>query len=782
MTMLDRNHRAPEPLRPTSKPTQEWSVLSRRGMTRWTRTELWQSRPQPEGSNHSQSLDPLPLAPWQRPFLDIPVFPPSAPRSSDSTNGADAKQGLAGENAKLAPVLMPPPVQRKATVSSSGDPYEREADEVADKVMRMAEPAPVGSAPVGSAPVAIQRKCTACEEEDKEKIYAKRVPSTNPAASLDAVDVTRATQQGGAPMPRDVRDFFEPRFGYDFGSVRIHHDSAAAESAQAIHARAYTFGRDIVFARGQYSPETTDGRRLLAHELVHVRQQASGAGPSLVQRQPDKDHCGPIRAIAYNYRVAAQEGRMEDARKLLSQASKEDAAYLHCRLTAPGDELSKFARAKLSDKGLTVATNQLKRKLGVPEVPVPGADKRKLWGSPTAKDYELFFAEMAKGPDPDGFVMESDGFIDYEYQPTYKQDNRRGWSKWVIFTYPDGSKMEVHLDAIPEDKPNQQRVKRIIERMWGEDLLRITQISADASMFVVSAATALKNPLGSPWIARGSPGMVRIPGLRGNLYDPAGSSASAANDMTFAPVSGPEVPPNVVPLVRSSPPQVSGTLALDLFAQQNAFGAPLQDVTPFSFSRPAPMPQAVALDVPLTPTRFYQVPGNPIAPPGWASGSTLPMGTVTSVLDPLIEASRRQRQRQTAPEPGLTPFPEAEAEAEPQPELRRDPREECRSWNPYAINCETGASNAESSVRRFLASAGHANISRLSCSQNSTFTERDDIMACNGAPGMTYHCIPDGRRDLTVSVFGCQCCDAKGDTSYTWRGPHWSINLSKRGR
>ena len=65
----------------------------------------------------------------------------------------------------------------------------------------------------------------------------------------------------------------EPRFGYSFSDVRVHTDACSAEAAQA---RAYTVGRDIVFGDGMYSPGTEQGRLLLAHELMHVVQQASG--------------------------------------------------------------------------------------------------------------------------------------------------------------------------------------------------------------------------------------------------------------------------------------------------------------------------------------------------------------------------------------------------------------------------------------------------------------------------------------------------------------------------
>jgi hypothetical protein len=59
--------------------------------------------------------------------------------------------------------------------------------------------------------------------------------------------------------------------------VRIHRDATAAESAHALQARAYTVGNDIVFGESGWSPGTTAGQRLLAHELVHVVQQSRGS-------------------------------------------------------------------------------------------------------------------------------------------------------------------------------------------------------------------------------------------------------------------------------------------------------------------------------------------------------------------------------------------------------------------------------------------------------------------------------------------------------------------------
>jgi hypothetical protein len=128
--------------------------------------------------------------------------------------------------------------------------------------------------------LSLQRLRSECEDEELQ-----RKTSATPEAGLDAVAAT--LRQGGRALDPATRAFFEPRFGRDFGDVRIHTDARAAESARAVSARAYTVGRDVVFDHGQYAPHSDSGKRLLAHELTHVLQQQSAVGTGagqLVQR------------------------------------------------------------------------------------------------------------------------------------------------------------------------------------------------------------------------------------------------------------------------------------------------------------------------------------------------------------------------------------------------------------------------------------------------------------------------------------------------------------------
>ena len=87
-------------------------------------------------------------------------------------------------------------------------------------------------------------------------------------------------EAGGEPMPEATREQMEARFNADFTDVRIHRDQAAAISAEALNANAYTSGRDIYFAAGKYAPGTPQGDRLLAHELTHTLQQSEGQLPA----------------------------------------------------------------------------------------------------------------------------------------------------------------------------------------------------------------------------------------------------------------------------------------------------------------------------------------------------------------------------------------------------------------------------------------------------------------------------------------------------------------------
>src|SRR5258708_24983998 len=129
-----------------------------------------------------------------------------------------------------------------------------------------------------------QRKC-ACGgtpgpsgecEECRKKTLQRKTRNSELGTRNDSFAppiVHEVLRSRGQPLDTETRTFMEPRFGRDFSQVRVHTDARASESARTVTALAYTVGRDVVFGRDQYAPSTTEGRRLLAHELTHVVQQ-----------------------------------------------------------------------------------------------------------------------------------------------------------------------------------------------------------------------------------------------------------------------------------------------------------------------------------------------------------------------------------------------------------------------------------------------------------------------------------------------------------------------------
>jgi len=101
----------------------------------------------------------------------------------------------------------------------------------------------------------------------------------------------------GQPLDLATRVFMESRFGHDFSRVRVHTDPKAGESSLAVNAHAYTVGCHVIFASGQYAPNTTEGQCLLAHELAHSIQQCQ-VGQKSTEQLEISDSCGELEIQA----------------------------------------------------------------------------------------------------------------------------------------------------------------------------------------------------------------------------------------------------------------------------------------------------------------------------------------------------------------------------------------------------------------------------------------------------------------------------------------------------
>jgi len=148
----------------------------------------------------------------------------------------------------------------------------------------------------------IQRQA---ENEEEEELQARRIQRQELEAGEEDLQTRSARpdregrlspqmeeriqqlmQGGGRPLDKETRDYFEPRFGADFGQIRVHDDAEAARIAGQMNSRAFTQGRHIFFGQGQYQPQTSAGRDLLAHELTHTLQQGAAATTGRQRQQP----------------------------------------------------------------------------------------------------------------------------------------------------------------------------------------------------------------------------------------------------------------------------------------------------------------------------------------------------------------------------------------------------------------------------------------------------------------------------------------------------------------
>ncbi len=187
-----------------------------------------------------------------------------------------------------------------------------------------------------------------------------------PAYGIDLADRRAgAAMAPGRPLDAAVRAALEPRFGLDLGAIRVHTDASAAARSAERSARAFTSGRDIVFADGAYAPQTTAGRRLLAHEITHVAQQAAGAARAGEAGRAGDRHERQADAIAET--VSAGGSAVAPLAALAATATAAPAAsapVVQCDLALSPPVRASGAAPTLSDaeKKAAIAYNQARLK------------------------------------------------------------------------------------------------------------------------------------------------------------------------------------------------------------------------------------------------------------------------------------------------------------------------------------------------------------------------------------------------------------------------------------
>lgn len=139
----------------------------------------------------------------------------------------------------------------------------------------------------GVEPNLLQMKCEKCKEEDEQGEIQRKESGQNMSAPEDLAGKLQQTKGGGQSLPDDVQKDFGGKMNADLGGVKIHTDSQSHEMNEQLGAKAFTHGDDIYFKKDNYNPGSNEGKLLLAHELTHTVQQKNGS-TGKVQKHEDR--------------------------------------------------------------------------------------------------------------------------------------------------------------------------------------------------------------------------------------------------------------------------------------------------------------------------------------------------------------------------------------------------------------------------------------------------------------------------------------------------------------
>lgn len=205
-----------------------------------------------------------------------------------------------------------PQVQAKLEIGSPGDRYEKQANTMAERVMMMHsnEDNAIQMQPIEEEEEMMQPKLRMqpmeeemmqpkiqmqpIEEEvemmqmqpmeEEEEMLQPKSDGGNQQASASLSSQLNQSKGGGSGLSDSINQHMSNAFGTDFSGVRVHTDANAVQMNRSLNARAFTHGSNIYFNKGEYSPGTSKGTRLLAHELTHVVQQGT------IQKNTKKNH------------------------------------------------------------------------------------------------------------------------------------------------------------------------------------------------------------------------------------------------------------------------------------------------------------------------------------------------------------------------------------------------------------------------------------------------------------------------------------------------------------
>lgn len=132
-------------------------------------------------------------------------------------------------------------------------------------------------------PVQMQEEEEELQMQEEEEEVMMKGGSRDKQMTEALSDQIRNSVGKGNDLPASPQKEMSDSFGVDFSDVKVHTGPESVQMNQALGAQAFTHGNDIFFNAGKFDPESTNGKRLLAHELTHVVQQGKGRVAPQVQ-------------------------------------------------------------------------------------------------------------------------------------------------------------------------------------------------------------------------------------------------------------------------------------------------------------------------------------------------------------------------------------------------------------------------------------------------------------------------------------------------------------------
>jgi hypothetical protein len=331
---------------------------------------------------------------------------------------------------------------------------------------------------------------------------ARRGPSCNVPQVVHEV-----LRSSGQPLDPATRAYMESRFAHNFGNVRVHNDTRAANSARAVNARAYTVGQQIVFGTNQFAPTTYHGRALLAHELAHAIQQEGGVSAipgSILEAHSAEEKAATIagerirkektaRVARTSNRILARQPKKDDkpaeeteeAKPVVPEGTMVSRILIDLRRGRVGFEVGGVTNYIMGTVSTDLRPGEYKVQLDAKKsqwnfrrgevkvgqrfhVELEGADPWKLsypeWlpvfvgfssgkkgGAPTGETDADIYADILRIWDEvPGNIPEDpsiDGFVDFSYEAQIIEGTGK-FSPMVTLHYLDGSEEQISIDAI----------------------------------------------------------------------------------------------------------------------------------------------------------------------------------------------------------------------------------------------------------------------------------------------------------------------------------------------